>query len=156
MRERRLNIFFGIAIAVLAIVGIFCFFAPAFADMGGYPASRGSVFHLMFGYEKAPKYNAEPLLIVAFVTMIVGALSALIGGLLPGKLGVVGFGLAAICLIFSGVVCAMGVQIFKATNPSDAPDMDKLALGAGYICGIIFNFLPGVLCLYAGYKAFKA
>ena len=32
----------------------------------------------------------------------------------------------------------------------------KLALGAGYICGIIFNFLPGVLCLYAGYKAFKA
>jgi hypothetical protein len=54
----------------------------------------------------------------------------------------------------------MGVQIFKATNPElkdlYPDDWNNLAIGAGYICGIIFNFLPGVLCLYAGYKAFKA
>lgn len=156
MKERRLNIFFGIAVAVLAVVGLFCFFADAFGEIASLPASRGSVYHLMFGYESTPKYNAEPLLIAAFVTMIVGAVAGLIAGFLPGKLGVLGFGIAAICLAFSGIICCLGVQIFKATNPSTSPDMDKLTLGAGYICGIIFSFLPGLLCLYAGYKAFKA
>ena len=89
--NRKVSVIVGLLVTVLAITAILVCFASAFgADADGLADTRGNVFQIMFGYQGK---NAVPLLIVAFVLQCVGAFFALLGAIVPGKLG--GINLAA-------------------------------------------------------------
>lgn len=154
MNNRKLNIALGLLSSVLAIVSILVLFATAFGDTGdsgaSFPSSMGSGFDVMFGSQG---YSAVPLLIVAFVLQCVAAVVALIGGILPGKLGLFGFGITALLLVIAGIFWLCGPSSFQAINNVRA---EKITNGTGTILAGVFCFVGALLSAYGGYRNAKA
>ncbi|MCF0113591.1 MAG: hypothetical protein HUJ60_06415 [Bacilli bacterium] len=158
MNEKRLNLILGIAVAVFASIAVFTLFAEAFADIDSLPASRGTIYTLMFDYE-AKGYNPMPLFIVGWAFLLAAIAMAFVNMLLPGKLSVIGFAILAILLLGAGIIFCFSKEIFLAAGNvkgASAGDEHLLALGAGPICALIFSFLGAILSGYGAYKALKA
>ena len=158
MKNKKLNLFLGIVIAVCAIVAIFGFFGDAFADIDDVNAGRGAVYSLMFSFKKH-NYNVMPSLIAAFVCVVTATVTALLASFLPGKLATLNFAITAILLIAVGVICLFGKNIFlSAGTVSGATDLDssKLGLGVGFILPAVFAFIGGALSAYGTYTSLKA
>lgn len=156
MQNRKMIIFLGILTAILCVVGILVLFADAFAEINSLPASRGSVFYVMFG-DEAAHYASVPGLVAAFVMLCVAIFFALVGAILPGKLGMIPFALTAVLCIVSGILFALGKDLYLSANSTVVSyKANELANGTGLVLGMIFSFLPALLSLYCAYNDFKA
>lgn len=153
MDNRKVNIFLGIAAAILGIVSILTMLATCFgpSDFSDHPSTLGSCYNVMFGYQS---YNAVPLLITAFVLQIVGCVFALFGGIMRSKIGAFVLGIAAICFVVGGVFWFMSPGAFLSIN--NVGEAEKVVLGTGSILTAVFSLLGGVVGLYGAYRAFKA
>ncbi|MCR4562082.1 MAG: hypothetical protein K5694_02620 [Bacilli bacterium] len=130
---------------IFAVVAVFVMFAPAFHS-NNYGTTLGSVFHVMFGNESA-KYAPLPLLIVAFIFAVIGALVALSEFFLEGKNRKIVLASEAIIFLAVGTVFFFIRPIFSATNHVDLDLIDETGLGAGTICVIIFSYLAAAINL---------
>ena len=83
--NKKTNLLLGLIVALLAIVGIFVLFSTAFGGDGDNSSVRGSVFYVMLG-DSERGYASVGGLISAFALLIVGTVSAIIGGCFKGKL----------------------------------------------------------------------
>ena len=156
MRNNRLKIILGIATAVIAVVAIMFGFASAFGDIRSYPGSRGTMFQIMFG---GRNYEAVPMMIVAFVFFIVAAVFSLISAFLPGKLGVIGFGLTAILLIAGGVILFFTPNLFAAANSevisADSLRENPITAGLGVYGMGISAIVGGLAAAYSARVALR-
>lgn len=154
MNNRKVNIVLGLVATVAAIVSILVLFATAFgtSDSAGHASTLGSGFQVMFGQSG---FDAVPLLIVAFVLQCVGAFFALVGAILPGKLGAIGLGVTAICLVAAGIMWFLSPSLFSGINKLSA-EAESVVLGTGAILGATFSLLAAVISLYGAYRSFKA
>ena len=154
MNNRKVNIALGLIVAVLSIVSIFVLFATAFgsSDYSGHPSTLGSCFNIMFGNQG---FDPVPGLIVAFVLQCVAAVFALVGAILPGRLGGINLGVAAICAAVAGVLWLMAPNMFSSVNPI-TETAESVAHGTGTILTAVLCLLSGLLGLYGGYRSFKA
>ena len=153
MNNKRFKIILGIATTVIAVVAIMFGFASAFGDFRSYPASRGTMFQVMFGHQG---YENVPALIVSFVFLIVAAVFALISSFLPGKLGLIGFGLL---LIAGGVIIFFTPNLFVSANAEiiSAESLKENPITAGlgvYGMGII-SIVGGVAAAYCARLSIK-
>lgn len=153
MNNRKVSIIVGLIATVMAIVSIFVLFATAFgaSDAMNHPSTLGSCFDVMFGRNE---FSAVPLLIAAFVLQIVGATFMLIGSFLPGKIGTVGLGLAAILMLIPGIFWLMAPGAFTGIN-TIRPEAESVVAGVGTILSAVFSFLAAALGLYGAYRCFK-
>ncbi len=156
MNNKRFKIILGIATTVIAVVAIMFGFASAFGDFRSYPASRGTMFQVMFGHQG---YENVPALIVSFVFLIVAAVFALISSFLPGKLGLIGFGLTALLLIAGGVIIFFTPNLFVSANAEiiSAESLKENPITAGlgvYGMGII-SIVGGVAAAYCARLSIK-
>ena len=149
MRNNRLKIILGIATAVIAVVAIMFGFAAAFGDIRSYPAGRGSMFQIMFG---GRGYNNVPALVVAFVFFIVAAVFAIASSFLPGKLGLIGFGLVALLLAAGGIMVFFTTNLFTSANAdvisSQSLQENPITAGVGVYGMGITAIVGAVLSLY--------
>ena len=156
MNNRKVSIIIGIFIAILAVTAILVCFAPAFgADYQSYGDTRGNVFQIMFGYQNKV---AIPVLIVAFILQIVAAVFALIAAIIPGRIGGINFGIAALLLIVAGILFLLAPQFYQSANAGTIAPIEGQTItnGTGTLLTGIFSIVGGVVGLYAGYRAFKA
>ena len=156
MNNKRFKIILGIATTVIAIVAIMFGFASAFGDIRNYPSSRGTMFQVMFGHAG---YENVPALIVAFVFLIVAAVFALISSFLPGKLGLIGFGLVALLLVAGGIMIFFTPNLFLSANADviSAESLKENPVNAGlgvYGMGII-SIVGGVAAAYCARLSVK-
>lgn len=155
--NKKTNLLLGLIVALLAIVGIFVLFSTAFGGDGDNSSVRGSVFYVMLG-DSERGYASVGGLISAFALLIVGTMSAIIGGCFNGKLASLVFLFTAVVLAISGVLFAMGPSLYMSANAATVnPDLldSPITLGTGLICGMVFSFAPAVLALYGAYSTFK-
>lgn len=155
--NKKTNLLLGLVVALLAIVGIFVLFSTAFGGDGDNSSVRGSVFYVMLG-DSERGYASVGGLISAFALLIVGTVSAIIGGCFKGKLASLVFLFTAVVLAISGVLFAMGPSLYMSANAGTInPDMldTPITLGTGLICAMVFSFAPAVLALYGAYSTFK-
>ena len=153
MDNRKVNIFLGIAAAILGIVSILTMLATCFgaSDFSDHPSTLGNCYNVMFGYQS---YNSVPLLITAFVLQIVGCVFAFFGGILRSKLGAIGLGIAALCFAIGGVFWFMSPGAFLSINK--VGEAENVVLGTGSILTAVFSLGGGLVALYGAYRAFKA
>ena len=156
MRNNRLKIILGIATAVIAVVAIFFGFAGAFGEIRNYPDGRGNMFQIMFG---GRGYESVPLMVVAFVFFIVAAVFALVSAFLPGKLGMFGFGLAAVLLVAGGVMIFFTPNLFLSANSevisAESLKENPINAGAGVFGMGIAAIVGGIASLYCARLASK-
>ena len=156
MNNRKVSLIIGLLVTVLATTAILVCFATAFgADSAGYGDTRGNVFQIMFGYQGKV---AIPMLITAFVLQCCGAFFALLGALLPGKIGGGNLGLAAILLVAAGIIYLFAPGLYQSANASSIVPVagESINNGTGIILTSVFSIVAGVLGIYAGYRRFKA
>ena len=154
--NRKVTVIVGLLVTVLAITAILVCFASAFGvDADGLADTRGNVFQIMFGYQGK---NAVPLLIVAFVLQCVGAFFALLGAIVPGKLGGINLGLASLLLIAGGVIFLFAPTLYEAANAKNIVPIPGASIsnGTGILLTAIFSIAGGVIGIYGGYRTFKA
>ncbi|MBE6127516.1 MAG: hypothetical protein E7182_06040 [Erysipelotrichaceae bacterium] len=153
MNNRKVNIVLGILVSVLAIVSVFILFATAFgkSDYSDHPSTLGSCFNVMFGNQG---FEPVPGLIVAFVLQCVAILFALIGTILPGKIGGLSLGIAAASMVGGGILWLLAPSMFSSINPI-AAQAETVTHGTGTILTAVICFLGGLLGLYGGYRAIK-
>lgn len=152
---KKTNLFIGLLTAILAAVAVFVLFSTAFgATADSVPSVRGNLFYVMFGDSDAG-YSAVAGLVVAFCLLIVGFLSSLVGAFMPGKLALAPFALSFLSLAAAGVLFIFAPQLYIAAN-TISPMAEDITLGTGCICAIVFSFAPALLSLYGSYSAFKA
>ncbi len=153
MDNRKVNIFLGIAAAVLGIVAVLVLFATAFgaSDFSDHPSTLGSCFNVMFGYQG---YSAVPLLIVGFVLQCCGIFFAILGAIFRSKLGAINLGIAAICFVVGGIFWFMSPSAFLSVNKVGAAE--NVVLGTGAILTAVFSLGGALVALYGAYRAFKA
>ena len=147
MKAKHLSLILGLLVVVLAVVAIFFGFANAFADYDGLPASRGTLFQVMFGQDTDTGYAALPLIIAAFVMFIVAAVVALISAVFPFKMFKMGgFLLAALLLAVGAVFVFFTSNLWVAANAdrSYAIQADQIKNGVGVI-GMAISALAGAL-----------
>ena len=160
MNNKRQKIIFGIASAVIALVAIFFGFANAFSDTNGYNASRGNMFNVMFGQGTTNGYNAVPVMIAGFVFFLVAVFFILVSIFLPGKLGLIGFGLSALLLVAGGIMFFFTSTAWIAAN-RDLPYVAESIIAYPPVNGVgvygmgISAIVSGVLCLYCARLASK-
>lgn len=158
MRNKKMKLFLGIVVLACALVAIFGLFGNLFADVNSIPDGRGSIFGFIFHAEEMG-YNEMPLFTTAFALFIAASVLALLGGLLPGKIGAFALGLTTLLLLGGAIILLNGKGIFlEAGTLSNAPayDVDDLALGIGAILPSVFAILGSVLGLYGTYLGIKA
>lgn len=154
--NKKTNVFLGLATTILALVAIFVLFSTAFGKEGGAASVRGNVFQIMFGIGEGSRSMIAGL-ITAFSLLLLGALTALISSMLPGKSASIGFGITLVALAAAGILFIMGPNMYAAANNlSSLTSTKELTLGPGLICGAVFSFLGALLSLYGTYSSIKA
>ena len=154
---KKSNVIIAIGAAIMAIVAIFVMFSTGFGPDKELESVRGSVFTIMFG-SSTMGYRPIPGLIVGFVLLIVGAVTALISGFLPGKAGMIGFGLTLVLLAAGATLFAFAPSMYVATNKDlmSVSITEEISLGVGLILTMVFGYLGAVLALFGAYSNLKA
>ena len=153
--NKKTNVFLGLATTILALVAIFVLFSTAFGKEGGAASVRGNVFQIMFGIGEGSRSMIAGL-ITAFSLLLLGALTALISSMLPGKSATIGFGITLVALATAGILFIMGPNMYASVNYLSSVSPVELTLGPGLICGAVFSFLGALLSLYGTYSSIKA
>ena len=158
MRNKKMKLFLGIVVLACALVAIFSLFGNLFADVNSIPDGRGSIFGFIFRAEEMG-YNEMPLFTTAFAFFVAASVFALLGGILPGKIGGIVLGVTTLLLLTGAIILLNGKGIFLAAGTitgAPAYDVDDLALGVGAILPSVFAILGSVLGLYGAYLGIKA
>ncbi len=151
--NRKVNVFLGLAVALMAAVSIFVLFSYAFNDSQGLNFDGASLFTAMFG-NTSKELNAVPWLIVAFSFEVAAFVTGLLGGILQGKISALVYGVTLALLVAAGVLFLNSVNLYLAVNPYSGTD--TLSLGTGAICTVVFAFIGALLSLYGAYSNWKA
>jgi len=162
--NKKVNIFLGFAIVVMAMVAVFVLFAPMFYD-GSFDENPGgsewgSVFQVMFYGWSSKKDSTSGVigLVVAFALECAVFVAGFICCFFEGKKASCVFAITAILAIAAGVLLLMGKQLYVSTNGefSNPQLTSSLTLGAGSICSIVFAWIAGLLGAYGAYTNLKA
>ena len=146
--NRKVNVFLGLGVALMAAVSIFVLFSYAFNDSQGLNFDGSSVFTAMMG-DSTKNLNAVPWLIAAF-----SFVTGLFGGILHGKISSLIYGVTLVLLVAAGILFLNANTLYVAVNPYSG--QDTLSLGTGCICTVIFAFVGALLSLYGAYSNWKA
>lgn len=153
MNNRKLSIALGIIVTVISIVSVLVLFATAFGKSGepAYPSTLGSCYQVAFG---AHEYNAVPLLIAGFILQCVAILFGLVSAFLPGKGGLISFGLTGLLLAIAGIFWVLAPSSFSGMN-TITPAAEVVVHGTGTILAMVFCFLGALLAFYGAYRTAK-
>ena len=152
--NKKTNLFLGLLVTLLSIIGVFTLFSTAFGA-GETPSVRGSLFTVMFGSD-AMGYALVPGLLIAFILLCLSILVGLIASFMPGKLGTIVFGLNGLLLAGSGVLWCLAPSLYASANADIISDMaEAITLGTGCICALIFSFAGALLSFYGAYSSSK-
>ncbi len=153
MNNRKVHIALGVIVALLSIVSVLVLFATAFgnSDYSEHPSTLGSCYNVMFGYQG---FKPVPGLIVAFALQCAAILFAIIGTILPGRIGGGCLGLTAILLVVGGILWLTAPSMFSSINPI-AAQAETVVHGTGTVLTAVMCLLGGVLGLYGAYRSFK-
>ena len=155
--NKKANVIIGIGAALMAMVAIFVMFSTGFGPDKDLESVRGSVFTIMFG-SSTMGYHAVPGLIVGFVLLIVGFLSALVSCFLPGKSAMFGFGITLVLFAVGATLFAFAPAMYKAANSDliSTAITEDITLGVGLILTMVFGYLGAALSLFGAYSNLKA
>ena len=151
--NRKVNVFLGLGVALMAAVSIFVLFSYAFNDSQGLNFDGSSVFTAMMG-DSTKNLNAVPWLIAAFSFEVVAFVTGLFGGIIHGKISSLIYGVTLVLLVAAGILFLNANTLYVAVNPYSG--QDTLSLGTGCICTVIFAFVGALLSLYGAYSNWKA
>ena len=151
--NRKVNVFLGLGVALMAAVSIFVLFSYAFNDSQGLNFDGSSVFTAMMG-DSTKNLNAVPWLIAAFSFEVVAFVTGLFGEILHGKISSLIYGVTLVLLVAAGILFLNANTLYVAVNPYSG--QDTLSLGTGCICTVIFAFVGALLSLYGAYSNWKA